>query len=135
MPKIAVNFDSVPDQILPIDPGIYPLEVISVEEESVASKKKPGEMYNQVVVKLQVRDDGNKNDGRTVYDRIGIDNDWGRVALKRLVKSCGLTPGPDGLELNDLVGKLCRARIANRTYKDDSTGETKEASNIKEYLF
>lgn len=127
MPKIAVNFDDVPDQILPIEPGVYTAMVESASVE--ATKDGKGE---KVVVEMKIDDEANPNHGRKIFDHISTKM---LTNLKRLAKSAGINVGADGLDIDDLVGKHVKLRTKTRVYKDPETGEAKESVAVAEYLF
>lgn len=129
MAKLGINFDETPDVVLPIKPGVYTLDVVSAVVEDV--KAKPGNQ--KLVVCLKVNDETSSEHGRQIYDHIGLSGQFGPTRVKRLALSCGIRPGADGLDVEDLVGKTCKARIENRTYQDPQTGETRETSSIKDY--
>lgn len=125
MGHIATNFDEVPDQILPVDPGVYTLLVETAELKPTKDQK-----GTKIEVVMKVNDEGNPNFGRTVYDHISTKMN---VKIKRLWKSCGVVPGAAGVNTEDIIGKVCKGRIANRPYKDDS-GTVRETSSIQDYL-
>lgn len=126
MARIETNFDEVPDQIMPVDPGVYTLTVEAATLEDV----KPPKTGKKIVVILKVADEGNKNFGRQIYDHISTKMD---VKIKRLCLSAGIKPGAGGFDTEDLIGKTLKARISNRTYKDDN-GAIKESSSVQDYL-
>lgn len=128
MTKLNVDFDSIPDRYVPLEPGIY---TMFVEEIDVVDNKK-GDGQN-VVVKLRVSDPTSPMDGRMLTDYISLKGK--PIALKRLVKSCGVTIGPDGINTDDLAGKVCRVQVKSRPYKDTNSGVMKEAAGVEQYLF
>ena len=126
-PMIDINFDVVPDQILPIDAGIYPLEISEVSQEPTAKGDS-----EKLVVTMKVSDPGNPNDGRTIKSHIGFKNP---VMLKQLAMAAGLNPGSGGFDSSELIGKTVKAVIKPRTYRDQDSGEQKETSEVKEFIW
>lgn len=127
MPRIATNFNDVPDEIKPLDPGIYTMVVRSANIEPTKDGK--GE---KVVVELEVDDETSPNKGRKCFDHLSLKLP---IGLKRLAKSCGINPGAQGLDLEDLIGKIAKVRVKTRTYKDAETQEVRETSSVAEYMF
>lgn len=131
MTHIPVNFDETPDEFTAIPPGIYSFVVESAVLEPTAAGD--GE---KVVVVLKVDDADNEQNGRIQKEHMGISNPkgGGAIALKRLARSAGLSPGVDGLDLEDLIGQTVKARIKARVYPDKDTGEIRETSAVAEFL-
>lgn len=129
MPKLGINFDNVPDEIEPIPDGIYVMTVTDVPEIEPAASGKG----DNVVVSLAVEDEGEFK-GRTVRDWIFIGNEIGKIRLKQFARACGIPIGPEGLQTEDLAGATCKVRIKASTYKDKTTGETKQSSRVAEYI-
>lgn len=127
MAKLNVNFDEVPNEVQPVDPGTY---TAAVEEANLEETKDGKGM--KVVVKMKIKAENNPNDGRLVFDHISTKM---QTQLKRLALSAGLNPGGDGYDTDDLIGKIVKIRVKNAPYKDEKTGETKETSRIAEYMF
>lgn len=127
MGRININFDEVPDRILPLEPGVYTFVVESATLE--ATKDRKGE---KVVVELRVDDPNSPNHNRKVYDHLSLRMP---IGLKQLIKSAGLRADSSGVSLDELVGKVVRARVKTRTYKDEDSQEVKETSAIAEYIW
>lgn len=127
MALINQNFDDVPDQFEPVPAGIYALKIDEVSDPE-PTKDGSGE---KIVVTMSVEDEGNTEiHGRKIFDHIGISKNLTRI--KRLAMSAGLNPSADGLDTNDLIGRVAKAKVKVRTYTDD--GEQKESSSISDYL-
>lgn len=126
MAHINVNLETTPDKFELLPAGIY---VCVIEEANLDEAKSGGQ---KIVAKLRVEDESNPNNGRMIYDHIGLKNP---ISLKQLVKSAGLPVSPQGVNTEDLIGKIVRVRLATRTYKDPETQEIKETTSVKEYLF
>ena len=127
MAHIEVNFEGVPDKFLPIPAGDYNLRINTVE----VGPTKDGS-GKKVVVELEVDDETSEFNGRKLYEHIGLKNP---IALKQLVKSCGLEAGPGGVDTDELIGKVCKARVKTRTYTDPADGTTKETAAVAQFLF
>lgn len=127
MAHIATNFDSVPDKVLPVDPGMYTCTVEECNLEDV----KPPKVGQKLVVILKIADSESPNFGRTVYDHISTKM---TTNIKRLWKSAGLKPSASGIDTEEILGKTVKCRIKNRAYKNES-GEMQESSAVQEYMF
>jgi hypothetical protein len=124
---LSINFDDVPDEILPVPAGVYECEIYEVPtlEEN---RKKDGV---NLVVKMKIVNEGDSN-GRVLTDFIPVKSM--QTKIKNLGSSAGITMGSSGLHLPDLLGKVVRCVVKNRTYKNDE-GEVVETANVREYLF
>lgn len=129
MPRLDVNFNDVPDAILPIGPGSYDL---AINEAPTIEAAKSGK-GNMVVTKFVVASEGEFK-GRMITHRFCIWTSMGKVDLKRCYLSAGVLVGAVGANTEDLVGKVVKAIIGTRKYKDETTGEEREASEIKKFL-
>lgn len=123
---ININFDNVPDEILPIPAGIYTARVVGIPQIQ-PTKDGNGQ---KVVVEVEITEGDYA--GRRVTDHISLKM---TTRLKRLALSCGVTVGAGGLNLHDLADQFCQIQITTRPYTDRDTGEQKESYNIKDYLF
>lgn len=133
MSIISINFEEVPDKILPLREGERILEVMAPGEKGFVQLTKDG-TKTMAVVTLAVVDDVDPNEkGRQVTDYIVTGNQFGLVRLKQLALSAGVRPGAEGLDLASLVGRRVKAIIGTRTYKDD-TGTEQQSSSVKSYI-
>ncbi len=127
MAHINVNFDEVPDKFEQVPAGVYLCCVEKAEQQPTKDGTK-----QKVVVELKVDDEANPMNGRMLYDHIGLSGK--PISLKRLCMAAGVSVGPNGVDLSDLVGKHVQVRVKMRTYQDAASGETKETPSIAEYL-
>ncbi len=125
MPLIEKNFDEVPDVIQPVAAGNYSLECVGIPKFMDTNDKKS----KKVVVEYEIRAPGHPDDGRKVFDHIGLK---APTRLKRCALSAGISAGAGGIDTDELAGKIVKARIKNRTYQDPD-GVTKETSGIEDY--
>lgn len=132
MAIIQKNMSQVPDEIPPLDADDYVFKIVKAEVETIPTDADYNAGQEQLVVQLQVNQEGHKNHGRMQFDRILINDEQGEVKLKRLIKSAGLVPGAN-FDTDDLVDKNVRASVSNRAGKGKNAG--KMFANIKEYLF
>lgn len=132
MAILSHNMADVPDTIPPIDADIYVFKIVKAEMEKVPDNAEYNPGADQLVVQLQIDQQGHKNHGRMQFDRILINDEQGRVKLKRLIKSSGLIPGPN-FDTDTLVDRHCKADIKNRAGKGENAGVM--YSNVKDYLF
>jgi len=127
-PTLNVNFDEVPDQILPVEPGIYEAEIVEVPMIT-ETRKKTG---HNLVVSMRITTDG-PHHGRALRDSIFL-NDIGNVKIKKLCSSAGVLLGSGGFETEELLGKIVRCQVLNRTFTDSETGETRQIADVRDYL-
>ena len=133
MAHIDINFDTTPDSVPQIEPGIHTAVIDEIDQEP--TKNDDG---TNVIVKLKI--DGGDSDGRKIKNYINIvsknkPNEYGHITLKQLARSAGINVGAGGLNLEDLLGKTVKVRIKSTTRKDKETGEIKEGVEVAEYLF
>ncbi len=124
-PLLNVNFDEVPDEFLPIEPGKYVLEIRNTPKEEPTKDGKSTKIVVEFVVV-----DSPKYENRTVQDHISVKM---LTRIKRLCMSAGLKPGPEGIQTEELLGRRVTATIGTRTYKDES-GEDRETARIIDYV-
>lgn len=131
MAHLDINFDTVPDKFETLPPGVYDLKVLSVSEPEKTKKAiEEGTEDMKVVVELEVVNNPEHN-GRKQVCHIGLKKP---ILLQQLIKSCGLKWGAAGGDTQELVGKVAKAQIKGRVYKDDS-GNDQQASDLKAFLF
>jgi hypothetical protein len=122
-PLIQLNLNDVPDELLPIQPGVRTLTVKDITAKD-SSKGKP-----MLEVDLEVDEPGHPDHGRPIRDWFTLDPRFA-TGLKRFWKACGLSFDADGIDPTDAIGKTVKAVIVNTTYTDKDTGETKEQSKV-----
>lgn len=132
MPILGVNFDTVPDKILPIGSGTYTMEVLSSQIEPNKAKKDGGESAkgagDNLVTELKVISEGEYLDRRiTSYSSTKM-----HTNIKRLALSCQVDLSK-GLNTDDLIGKNCRVVIEQGTYTPPG-GTPRPNSQIKDFL-
>lgn len=126
MAHLQVDFRDVPDEIAPIDPGNYELEIVEVPTIEPSAK---GTGQN-LIVKFRVTTEGAFN-GRSVMDYIFL-NEFGLVKAKQLIMGCGKEI-TNGLDTEELLGSKVQAILAASSYKD-SAGETVHNVKISKYI-
>jgi hypothetical protein len=127
MAFINVNFNDVPDDFKTLEAGEYNLEISSCEIQPTKS----GSSQN-LVVDFKVAD--GEFAGRKMKEWFYLGNEMGLIKVKKFLVACGCVPGPEGINTEELLGKICKAVIVERNYKDDITGEDKKSSEIKSFL-
>lgn len=120
------SWDNVPDVIVPIPTGVYTLKV----EEAELGPTKDGKS-ERVAMVMAVDEPDSEHHERKVWDFISIKM---LTKLKRLAKSAGKNPEQDGIDTDELVGCHVKARVLNKTYVDEDSGETKESNDVQDYL-
>lgn len=129
MAFINVDFNEVPDDFKTVEPGTYNLEISSIPE---IQPTKDGSSQN-LVVDFQVADEGEFK-GRKMKEWFYLGNELGLIKAKKFLIACGVTPGPEGINTEELMGKICKAVVAQRNYKDAITGEDRTSTEIKAFL-
>lgn len=131
MAHLDINFDKVPDKFESLPPGIYELKVLSISEPEKTKKAiEEGTEDMKVVVELEVVNNPEFNDRKQTC-HIGLKKP---ILLQQLIKSCGLKWGAAGGDTQELVGRIAKAQIKGRIYKDDD-GVSQTASDLKAFLF
>lgn len=128
MALIEVNFEDVPDEIQPVEAGVYTCLIDEVPEVK-PTKDGAGE---KIVVTMKIDNDESPMNGRRLFDHISMKYP---TRFKRLCKSAGLNPGAEGVDTSDLLGKHVEVQVTSGSYTDPDTGQTKPTSNIKDYVF
>lgn len=132
MAIIKRNMAEVPDEIPPLDAGIYVFKVVKAEVETIPDDAAYNPGKQQLAVQLQVDQEGHNLHGRMQFDRILLEDDQGLVKFKHLIKAAGLVPGND-FDTDTLVDKHVKAEVKNRAGKGENAG--KMYANISKYLF
>lgn len=131
MTQLNVNFDDVPDKVMPIGPGLYDLEVVDTPTlEAVSKGPNAGKMM--VVAKLRVTNEG-EFQNRTLIHNMCVWTELGQIDIKRFCLSAGVPVGSQGVDLVELTGVTIKAQIVTRTYKDDQ-GADQETHSVKKIL-
>jgi len=128
MPIINVNFNEVPDEIMPVDPGIYEAEITEVPI-IVETQKKTG---HNLRVNMKITTENSPMNGRTVRDSIFM-NRIGNTKIKNLCNSAGIPVGEDGLDTEDLLGKIVTIEVGHRTFTTDG-GEERNFAEVRKYI-
>jgi len=128
MPLLDFNFEDVPDEIKPIPKGDYNLETPEAPTIEPTSSGKG----NNLIVQFAIADGEYK--GRKLKDYFYLGNEIGLINTKRFLKACGVTPTSSGINTEELMGRLVKARVGSRTYTDNESGEEREVANIDSYL-
>lgn len=133
MSQIKINFNDVPDEMLPVESGEY---TVAINEMPTLRTNDKGE--NSWSVVYTITSDGPMK-GRKIYDQFGTK--WLQdtssivaIRMKRLIIAAGLKIADDGFDLADLVGKELRIIVSHRVGKDAQTGEQKTFAQVKDYV-
>lgn len=129
MALIEANFDTVPDRIQPVGPGVY---VLAIREATIGRNKEDNGDVLKLV--LEVDDPSNEFHGRKIYETIGLSG-MGLTRVKQAARAAGVAFGPKGLDTADFIGKFAKCRVKTTASRDKTTGETREYSNIADYMF
>lgn len=123
---LNINFEEVPNEILPVPAGIYQLLILTAPTIEPTVKG----IGQKIVVDMQIADEG-ENLGRRISDHISVKM---TTKIKRLALSAGIPVGAEGLDLTMLEGQTVTAKVVTRTYVDPVSGETKETSSVADYI-
>ena len=125
MPRINVNVADAPDEILPIRPGKYTLEVVDVPEVGESKKGKA-----MLTISYKIADEG-EFFGRRITDWIVFSME---TRLKRACLACGVPFSDEGFDTEDFAGKECVGIIRSQVGKDEQTGEQFERAVLRDYV-
>ena len=131
MAHVDVNFDDVKDE--PIGEGVY---LALIDQEPEMEKKEKGDM---VKVRMVIQDEGDFK-GQMLFDNHCLWSNFGKVRLKQMIISAGLTAGAGGIDLAELSGRIVKVVVKQETYtpKDKATGEVtgepRVQARISEYV-
>ena len=128
MPRVEVPLADAPEIFMPVEPGVYELEVS--EEPEIRENKKGNGHHLRVMFK--VVSDGPMQ-GRSLRDHISFEN---KTTLKRLLISSGhrdIAESDDGFDTSDLTGAVVKASVVNEPWKDDA-GQDRVAARIYDYI-
>ena len=128
MPRLNIDFGEVPDEVVPITPGKYVLEIAKVPALEPAST---GNGTN-LIVDFRITDEGDFC-GRSVRDWIFL-NEFGLVKAKKLIAGCGKDASVNGLDTEELLQCRVNALLVASTFKDKITGETIANTKVSKYL-
>jgi hypothetical protein len=133
MTTLNINFDETPDEIQPIEPGIYDLHIQSCEIQPT----KDGNSQKIVVEAAVVNHSDDNVNGRKVFDHISVKM---ATKIKRLAKSSGFTDEElsqmgGSFDVSLLIDRIVRASIGQRSYQDPESGEQRTTSNVRDYIF
>ena len=125
----GTNYNDVPDKPPPIPPGTYRC---LIETEPEFKKTNDGSKDKVVVImKIDCPENPLAHD-KLLWDHIVV-NDTNESKLKRIFLSAGLTIGPSGLDLADLIGATLQVRVVPDTWKKDD-GSVDQVARVGDYL-
>jgi hypothetical protein len=125
MPVLNINFEDVPDEILPITPGTH---VFEVTEVPVIEPTKDG-LSQKLVVKMKIVD--GPDAGRAITDYISVKM---QTRMKRFFLALGLQVGAEGIDTNDALGRTGKLVSKTEAYTNPQTGETRESAKVVDYI-
>ena len=134
MAHLDIDFDNTPDEIVPIAPGIYELQITTAPEIEPTNDGQS----TKLVIPMQVVTEC-EDKGRAISDHISLKDigpkSFSAVRINRLAKSAGVGTGSGGIDTPELAGKIVKVQITNETYKDKVSGEMRDAARVHRYLF
>jgi len=129
MATLDINFNDVPLEMPPIDPGTYFLEIVEIPSKETA---KDG-LSQYLLVKMKIVNDPNFAE-RRVTDFLSLKEEW-LWRINQLVKAAGIEARPEGIDLEEFLGKTVQAQLKSRVYQDKETGENRETVNVSKYVY
>ena len=128
MPKLEMDYDSVPEKEVPIDQGTHIMRVrdIPVLEAFV---DRNGKKQQRLIVQMEVHDPDSPMNGRKIRDSILRSME---TKLKRLAMSAGIPTDSEGYDPDDLYDQHVRVVVRHRTWNDD--GEERISADVRDYL-
>lgn len=131
MIRANVNSGDAPNEAVPVAAGVY--DATFEEAPTLQSPKKDPERDDMVVAVHTITEEGSEFKGRKMTSYHALWMDLGKISFKRLCLACGLTPGKEGVDLAELVGRAHKIQVTERTYKDDE-GIERRTSNVKDFI-
>lgn len=128
-PLIDINLDDTPDKMLPIDIGVRTLDIMDITSE----EDQNGDTIH--IVQLKVNMPEADDHERMAWDRFNFKYLPARVKFKQLVKAAGHTGTGESVDPTELIGCTVKATVKPRTYKDKTTGEDVQTTQVSRYLF
>jgi hypothetical protein len=129
MATIDINLDDTPESLPPVEPGVRILTIKDIKEE----ESKQGDM--QQVVELEVNQPDAPDHERKMWDRFNFKYPIARTKFKQLVLAAGHEGTGMGVEPAELIGTDVKAVVKPRVYKDPTTEEMVETTQVQKYLF
>ena len=122
-----VNYNDVPDKIVPVPPGTY---TCLIQNEPEFMKTKDGTKDKVVVVMKIDCPETPLAHGKLLWDHIVMDS---QTRLKRVFMAAGVPIGTRGLDLADLINATLEVRVTADVWKKDD-GTVEDVSRIGDYL-
>jgi hypothetical protein len=140
MTFIDTDFSDVPNEIPQVEAGTYTCTIAKVgwRDAEEGSKRKASHTFQ-----LKILGDGDgkpcAHDGSILFDDFPpefLKNKTHAVTIRfvQMLKSAGVSLS-GGIDIKSLEGKNVRLVASKRTYIDKTTQETKEQTQVKNYLF
>ena len=128
MALLEGDFTQVPDVVVPIPGGTYTARIINAPQPEPT---KDG-LKQKIVLEMQIDMPENPEvHGKKLKDHIGL---AAQTKIKRIFLSAGLPISTEGLNTDDLFDQIVTIRVKPRAYKDQETGETRQASGVDDYI-
>ena len=132
MSLLDYNFSEVPDNFETLPADVYDLEITEVAKEPAKSGNGDNLIVHFAVVKGSESND--KFVGRKITHYIFLGNEMGLIRCKKFLKAAGADPKNGPVNTEELLGRICKAAVGTRTYKDNITGEERQSSEVKDYI-
>lgn len=124
-PQVDVNLEGTPDELKPIEAGIYMAKVGAIETE--LKDTKAGGQGTMITIPLKISGDATgqpceaSEHQRGVIARCCVWTEPGKVQWKRFLKSCGM-PISNQVDTEECMGKTCKVQVGVRKVIQDSEG-------------
>jgi hypothetical protein len=125
---IDINLDDTPTELPPINEGVRLLHIDDIETK----EKDDGGVYYNVC--LSVNEPDAEDHERKGWERFDFQYPMARTQFKNLCLAAGHSGTGEGVDLTDLIGCDVKCIVAPRVYKDKTTGEQKQTTQVKKWL-
>lgn len=126
---IPINLDETPEQMEPIMVGVRTLVIKDIETKQTDE----GEDY--YLATLQVNEPDAEDHERLGWERFNFKYAPARTKFKQLCKSAGHSGTGSQVDPSELIDCTVTAEVTPRVYKDKTTNEQKETTQIKRFLW
>lgn len=127
------NMQDVPNEVVPLAPGEYSLEITKVEFDDYEDRRRGVTVPNGKMT-LTFRNTEGEQVDKTIRDTILRVKGWElmEVKEKRLLKAAGIYQEDTAIDTDELVGCCVPCIVAEQTYEQD--GETRVGAKIRTYI-
>lgn len=131
MATFDFNFSDVPSENKPIEPGVYEMTIDEITHEPTRNDPTRFKFVIQHTIINH-----SELEGKQFSNVASAQAPGGRITMKRLALSAGLTEDQlASLQTTDpLIGKVVKAVVKKREYRDPQTNEVRQTTDLDTYL-